>query len=360
MARGPDSLQNALLARAVDKRVRFDHFMETVLYHPTLGYFSKEADRAGRSGDFLTSPEVAPLFGECVASWIESVWTQVGRPTAFHVVEVGAGRGTLARSVTEATRPPLAEALRLHLVERGKAPRAAAAQGFQGDDRVRVYENVDDLPQRLGAGAFVSNELFDNLPVRRIMRADGWKEIVVRLSGQKVREELVTASDDLVEAAQASGLELSEGQSAEFCPGAAPLLESILRRFERGGLLIFDYGGEAHEVSGEAAPNGTLAAHRGHTAHPDLYSSLGDQDITAHVNFTPLRAAAERLGYRPSHLVSQTRFLLERGLPERLVQRVEAEPDPFEKLRLSQFAKQLYHPEAMGESFRALYATKAQ
>jgi SAM-dependent MidA family methyltransferase len=353
-------LLKALGAQAVDRCVRFDRFMETVLYHPELGYYARSESRAGRQGDFLTSPEVAPLFGECVAAWIEEVWSGGGRPSPFHVVEAGAGRGTLAAAVAAATTGELAPHIRFHLVERGAAPRGALEERMRADARVRVYASVDVLPARLGAGVFVANELFDNLPVRRLMMADGWKEIHVRISGRRLREELLPAPEPLVAQARAHGLALSEGQSGEVSEGAVPLLESILSRFTTGGLLLFDYGGEAAEMSGDAAPNGTVAAHRGHAAHPDLYSDLGGQDVTAHVNFTPLRQAAERLGYGPCHFATQAQFLLERGLPERLVARVDAEPDPFERLRLSQFAKQLYHPEAMGESFRVLYATKRQ
>lgn len=355
-----EALRKTLLQEAADKRLRFDRFMEVVLYHPTWGYYARTAERAGRSGDFLTSPEVSPLFGECVAAWVQEVWEVVGRPKTFHVVEVGAGRGTLAASVVGALPRELEPGLRVHLVERGDAPREALARRFASDERVGVYEDVEGLPRNLGPGVFVANELFDNLPVRRLMRADGWKEIYVRIEGKRLREELRPAPNDLVALARAHGVEVDEGQSAEVCETGVPLLESVLGRLDRGGLLVFDYGGEAREVSGDAAPNGTVAAYRGHATHPDLYSNLGEQDLTSNVNFTPLRQAAERLGYRPAHLVTQSHFLLEQKLPERLVALIEKEKDAFQRLRLTQFSKQLYHPESMGGAFRVLYATKRQ
>jgi NADH dehydrogenase [ubiquinone] 1 alpha subcomplex assembly factor 7 len=356
----PDEMLAALQTQAEEGRVRFDVFMETILYHPRLGYYAQRADRAGREGDFLTGPELSPLFGACAAQWARECWQEAGSPERFHLVEVGAGRGTLAANLMGGAAPDFASALRVHLVERGTAPRRALQQRFSNQDNVRSYASIDELPSRLGAGAFVANELFDNLPVRRLMRAGGWKEVVVRIKGRQLREDLVPAPKELVDLADDHGLRLAEGQTAEVCPAAVPLLASVLDRFEQGGLLVFDYGGEADEVSGDAAPHGTLAAHRGHSRHPDVLSDPGDQDVTAHVNFTPLRVAAEARGFAPVRVVGQGTFLLEHGLVDRLQERVANAADDLERLRWTQWAKQLYHPEAMGSAFRAMYARKRQ
>lgn len=352
-----DPIIKALLGVADGKQVRFDRFMDTVLYEPQLGYYARSSERAGRGGDFITSPEVSNLFAECVRHWIREAWTQSRKPKAFTVVEVGAGRGTLARDLMDSNADPIQSNLRFFLVERGTAPRDALVERFKGDPRVQVFPDIEELPNDLADGVFIANELFDNLPVRRLMRADGWKEIVVGIHGSKLREELVDAPADLIRTAEQQGIALAEGESAEVSQGAVPLLRSVLSRFRSGGLLVFDYGGDAKEVSGNAAPHGTLSAHRGHARHGDLYSSPGDQDITAHVNFTPLREEAERLGFGV-RLDTQAQFLLGHRLAERVVERVEKEQDPFLKLRLSQFAKQLYHPEAMGGSFRVLHGMR--
>ncbi len=351
-----ENLPHVLRERAGDGTIRPDQVMDAVLYHPTLGYYARNAERAGRGGDFLTSPEMSPLFGACVAEWLEIVWREVG-PGPFHYVEVGAGKGTLAASVLAACTPGLRRDLRLHLVERGVAPRTLLADKFRHES-ARIYQDVAEIPATFPRGAFVANELFDNLPMRRLMMADGWKEIRLTVKGRGIREVLEPAPLELVEAARAAGLRLSEGQTTEACLGAVPLLESVLGRLGVGGLLVFDYGGEAEEVSGEAAPHGTVSAYRGHTESSDLYASLGEQDITADVNFTPLRETAERLGFSPARLTTQARFLLDHGLAEKLTRKLAAEQDELEKLRLGQTAKQLYHPEAMGEAFRVLSAIK--
>lgn len=343
-----------------DGTLGFDRFMETVLYHPELGYFARHPERAGRRGDFLTAPEASPLFAECVAQWVERLWQTLGKPE-FHLVEAGAGRGTLALGLLESVPEPLRQRLRLHLVERGAAPRRALKERFegrQGDVPVQTYRDVAELPAHFEAGVFVANELFDNLPVRRIMRADGWKEIRLRPRRGRLEELLRPAPAELVDAALAAGLRLAEGQSAEVSPNAVPVLATALGRLDRGGLLVFDYGGEAGEISGDAAPQGTLRAHRRHAATGDLYAALGEQDITAHVNFTPLRAAAEAQGFAPCRLEAQAQFLLGTGLLERLEARLARAADEFERLKIGQSSKWLYHPDLVGEGLRVLYAQK--
>lgn len=347
---GEPPLLSRLREREEDGLVPFDAFMDVVLYDPDHGYFSTGSERAGRSGDFLTAPEVSPLFARVVFGWIERRWRATGAKR-FAYVEAGAGRGTLAMGIAQAAAESGAsDRLDLHLVERGAAARTALATALP---RAHVYADVDALPPTLGAGVFVANELFDNLPVRRVMQGDGLQEICLKVRGAKVREELRPAPPDLLALAHAHGLRLSAGQSAEVSPTASILLEAVLARFDAGGFLVFDYGGEAHEVSGEQAPNGTVAAHKGHARHADLYADLGRQDITADVNFTPLRAVARDAGFT-TDLVSQGRFLVREGLPERLQTLVGAARDDFERLRLTQLAKQLYHPEAMGDAFKVL------
>lgn len=350
------ALYGALRRESNDGSLRFDRFLEIVLYHPTLGYYASRADRASRAGDFITAVEVAPMFAQCVVQWIEGVWTALGK-SKISIVEAGTGRGTLAQGIWDHASDELRRAITMHLVEKGTAPREALKARFAANAAVHVYDDVAELPPRLGDGVFIANELFDNLLVRRLMKADGWKEIYVKVTPTKVREELRPAPQDLVDLAHEQGVRLSEGQTCEVSPDAGVIMDGVLRRFDRGGFLIFDYGGNAEEVSGENAPNGTLRAFVGHAAQPDLYADLGQRDITFDVNATPLIDAARRLGYS-SRLEGQGRFLLRHGLAERFTAAQQRETDDFQKLRLSQFARLLFHPEAMGEVFFALHGTK--
>lgn len=332
------------------KMLRFDHFMEVVLYDPHVGYYAQPADRVGRQGDFLTNVELGDLFGACVAQWLHRAWLSVGRGP-FQVLELGAGAGRLANAVwTNAPDQQFQKDLRFHLVERGPAARAAHARLPLP---VESHASLDEVPAHLGVGALVAHELFDNLPTRRVMRADGWKEIVVRLNGNRLREDLVEAPPDLRELVARLGVRLREGQSAEVCAEAEPLLARALSRLDRGRLLVVDYGGEADELYGDRHPQGTLATYRGHAPGGSPYDHLGEQDVTAHVNFTPLRRAAEAFGFK-TQLVTQSRFLIDNGLADVVARRLERETDELAKLRLTQWARILYHPDAWGERFQVL------
>lgn len=333
--------------------------METALYDAEHGFYAKNATRPTREGDFLTSPEISPLFGRTVAYWVAAATRHLATNECT-LVEVGAGRGTLAGHVLQSLVDEHGLKVGAHLVERGTAPREALEERFQSNANVSVHADVSTLPAKIPVGVFLANELFDNIPFKRVMMTTRLQEIHVRFVRGRFEEELVDADAALQESYAKSGLQLAEGQTSEVRTQDVALLEDVLGRFDRGAMLVFDYGGTAQEVSGEAAPHGTARAYRGHQSHTDLYADPGDQDITADVNVTPLFALAQGLGFKPATLESQARFLVRNGLPERVVERVQAEKDPFQQLKINQLAKQLYHPEAMGESFFALHAIKRQ
>lgn len=341
------------------KQLRFDQFQEIVLYDPEHGYFSRSSDRAGRGGDFLTSPETSPLFAQCIAHALEADASYLAADE-FHLVEIGAGRGTFAHDLWDALRfRPLSKKIRFHLVERSDAARGSWDETLNEiPTRQRnAYASEAELPAGpWEVGALVANELFDNLPVRRVMQTDQLQEIVLRVRPSGVREELVQAPIELAAYLEAQGARLAVGQAAEICVEAPKLLSRLLARFRRGCVILIDYGDEAKYLyHPDAFPNGTLAANRGHATHTDYYRDLGSQDLTAHVNFTPLQETLEAAGYKQLFFGTQSKFLLDHGLAELLQGRLAKTTDEFERLRLSQRAKQLYHPEAMGDAFRVLH-----
>lgn len=354
-----DALRKAAGKR---RRLRFDEFQRIALYEPGTGFFARSARRAGRDGDFLTSPEVAPLFAEVLAQVVQK---DAGALDAdeFHVLEVGAGRGTLARDLHQALRfTSLGKRLRFHLVEVGDAARAEHANTLAEvpKDQWASYAHESQLPDApWPAGILLANELFDNLPVRRVMQTTRLEEIHVQLGARGIREILEPAPVELAAYLHGQGVSLTVGQTAEVCLEAPSLLVRLLPHFQRGSVLLIDYGDEArHLYDASRFPHGTLAAHRAHTTHTDFYARPGEEDLTSHVNFTPLLATLEAAGYERLFLGTQMRFLLDHGLPELLERRRAATRDEFEKLVLTQRAKQLYHPEAMGEAFRVLHARK--
>jgi SAM-dependent MidA family methyltransferase len=354
-----DVLHKRLRAAAGKKAtLRFDEYQRIVLYDPDHGYYATRAQRAGRDGDFLTSPEVAPLFAECWARALEAD-AEALDCAEFHVVELGAGRGTLARDLWDALRwRPLGTRIRFHLVEASRVAREAHAATLAAlpAGRWRSYADLADVPARLGCGAILANEFFDNLPVRRVMQTTSLQEIVVKVRPSSLREALEPADLDLSAYLEAQGVRLATGQSAEVCLEAPKVFAAALSRFDRAASWIIDYGDEASYLyDSERWPHGTLATHRGHTTGTDPYTAPGEQDVTAHVNFTPLFATAEAAGQRRRFWGTQSKFLLENGLPEILERRRTATTDEFERLRLTQRAKHLFHPEALGDAFRVLH-----
>jgi SAM-dependent MidA family methyltransferase len=356
-----DELRKRLAkAAGKSKRLRFDEFQRIALYDPEFGYFATSAHRAGRDGDFLTSPEVTPLFGECIANALRADATSMNA-LEFHILDAGAGKGTLVRDVWDALRfHTLARTVHFHLLETSRAARDQhlAVLADLPRDRWTSYASIDELPKTPWEhGAIVANELFDNLPVRRVMMGKALQEILVRVTPKMLREELVEAPIELQAYLDAQGVRLVTGQTAEICTQAPEFLAKLLVHFRRASAILIDYGDEARHLYDAARfPHGTLATHRGHASHTDFYSQPGEHDLTAHVNFTPLRETLEAAGLGVVSFGSQMKFLLEHGLPDALQRRTAAAKDDFEKLRWNQWAKQLYHPEAMGEAFRVLHA----
>jgi SAM-dependent MidA family methyltransferase len=334
--------------------LRFDELMAMALYDPEGGYFSKSSQRAGRQGDFMTAPSTSPMFGQCIANWIRRLPGPIE-----NLVEIGAGDGTLAQNMRESLdRPVLAH----HLVEIGATNRAALAKRFAHDARPPLlYAQVADLPAAIGAGVLVANELFDNIPVRRVMQTDGLNEIRVRWLRGRFEEILVPAPAELHDYFRSQGVQLRAGQTAEVCLEAPRLLKDAVARLQRPRhVLLFDYGAVAsHLYAVEAFPQGSLECHRRHGKDRNYYQDLGDKDLTAHVNFTALAQVLEDEGFEVEPLQRQARFLLEHGLGELMKANLEGTGDPVERAQAHLRARQLLHPEAMGDDFQVLVAHDA-
>ncbi len=294
---GKAAIGNARLVRAiVDEMdggaISFQRFMELALYHPQYGYYRKPG-RVGKQGDFLTSPAIHPMFGWMVAAWCQSIWDSLGRPSPFHIIEPGAGDGTLAASILDwaAGRDDgFREAIRYVALE----PNAPGA-----DPRIDWC-----LPpfEPVANGVVLANELFDAFPVRLFDAGSGRGpvEVFVRWDGDRFVETAgnVTEIDDAP----------SEGRF-EVNPGAYPAMRSLCRLVDRGAMLIFDYGYPQSELWAPWRTAGTLLCFYRHTAHENPYIHVGEQDLTTHVNFSELTAAVEDEGMRAFGPISQSAFL---------------------------------------------------
>ncbi|HTT26288.1 MAG TPA: SAM-dependent methyltransferase [Thermoplasmata archaeon] len=320
----------------------FDRFVELALYHPADGYYV-QADRAlGRGGDFYTAPHVHPIFARTVARRILAAYRELGRPGGFQLAEVAAGDGTLALDLLDAWSAPGAEApAGEHVLIDLPGPRLLAvgervrAHGGPGAWTVRTAAVLGDRgPMR---GVILANELLDALPFRRLVRRHGaWRELGVGArDGALVWEEA-----DLVRPIGPPDLpELPEGALLEISEAAEAWVRQAADLLVDGNLLLLDYGFVESEGT-PGGPNGTLRALRGHRA-VDALDGPGTADLSAFVDFTRIRAAAERAGLRELAFRRQPEALGAWGFESVLAEALQSAGSAEAQVRIRLAAKNL-------------------
>jgi SAM-dependent MidA family methyltransferase len=348
-----------ILARQIKERgrVNFAEYMDACLYHPEHGYYAKKDQQAWR--DYVTSVDVAPVFGRLLARQFHEMWALLGRPAPFCLVEAGAGSGELAKQILDCAKDSLGEfysALQYIAIERSAARRTAQAKALENYVAAGRYESCEQLPDEIACGCLFSNELFDALPVHRVVKESGeLKEIYVAHDGQVFCEETGPPSTAAIASYLIEqGIALREGQMAEVGLAACKWLEEAGKRLRRGFVLTIDYGHEARELFDERLMRGTLLAYSRHRSSEDFYRAPGEQDLTAHVNFTALdmwggRSGLTRLGY-----TSQTNFLLALARQTDFADLYPAGASEHEQIAARLRFKTLIHPEGMGETFKLL------
>jgi NADH dehydrogenase [ubiquinone] 1 alpha subcomplex assembly factor 7 len=323
--------------------ITFAEYQELALYG-TDGFFTNGggAGRAGR--DFVTSPEVGPLFGALVARHLDEAWARLGHPDPFFVVEGGAGRGRLASDVLRA-EPECAPALRYVLVERSAALRATqrdlltlepadevfgpvVTRGSGGDPDESpqpvagmgpLVTSLAELPAVTVVGVVIANELLDNLPARIVERsADSWSEVRVALADDvRLEEVVVTAPPDLAAVADelAAGTVVPEGVRVPVAEGMAAWLLAVARLLHRGELLLDDYIVPTSELV-TRGQDGWLRTYREHERGTSPLDAPGTQDITCDVPHEQLLLAARRAGFSITADLTQAAWLAALGIDE--------------------------------------------
>jgi SAM-dependent MidA family methyltransferase len=295
--------------------ISFAAFMEAALHDPEGGYYARGA-AIGEGGDFVTSPHVSPAFAACLARVFAFEAQTI--PGPVDLVEVGAGEGRFLEEFARAVRegdPELHGRLRLTAIESSAAGRKAiAARGIL--PQPRILDRVEDLSEGSVEGWIFSNELYDALPVARVMgSAEGLQELRVGTRGEHFVWTSAAAPDRLREHLQALGVALEPGQKGEIAAGAAALHARLARALRRGWMVAFDYGHPARILYHPfARREGTLAVHTGGRRGGDPLDEPGSQDLTAHVNWDLLISAGEAEGLRTERLMRQGLYLTEAGI----------------------------------------------
>jgi len=336
--------------------------MDAALYDHALGYYARAAQRSGRAGDFFTSVDVGPLFGELLEiqiaemagilaglktcattgtvvaqepATLTGVAQEPATPTgvaqdfspAFDLVEAGAGNGRLSADILRAARgrnPLLYARTRLHLADASAAARAAQHTTFAGgpgglDVADRLVSSSESLPSSF-EGVLIANELLDALPVHQVvMHADGLREVYVDVcDGRLVAREGPLSTPALAAYLDRLGVVLEPGWRVEINLRALDWIRDAAGRLRRGFMILVDYGHEARELYSPTHASGTLTTFARHTmagpesspGTPPWLAQPGEHDITAHVDFTSVRAAAEAEGLTTLGFLDQTYFLL--------------------------------------------------
>lgn len=260
------------------------------------GGFYSGSGRAGRRGDFLTSPEVGPLFGQVLAHAIDAVWTKLGTPNGFTVVEVGAGPGTLARSIL-AAKPQCLEHGEYIAVEVSASQRASHPDGIT---------STAEIPTAIEYGVIVANELFDNLPFELWVFDDGWRQSHIIEQGDGFAEILRSS-----EVPSCLPSRVPHGSRAPVHTAAVSWLTEALSRLQHGSLIAFDY---CTPLTAEVASmpwREWLRTYAGHDRGVHYLRNAGEQDITTQVCIDQLAAVRE-----PDAVRSQSQFLQLWGIDE--------------------------------------------
>lgn len=327
--------------------MRFSRFMELALYDPAEGYYASGKAVVGRDGDFFTNISLGPVFGEILAAQFLEMWEMLGQPGDFTLVEQGANDGRLSEDILNGlAATPLAEA-RLIIIE-PFAPLREKQQARLAGRRVEWVEAPEHLQNF--TGVHFSNELFDALPFEIIKSRAGRWEL-----------QRVQFLDGAFCLAPAEVLDLdwplpTEDFVSEIRVGQRELLAAISSRLQRGFLLAIDYGMTREELLAPHRAAGTLACYAAHQRDDDPFQSIGEKDITAHVDFTAFARDLRASGLDPTGYTDQHHFLV--GAAERLLLSLDGQPLTADTLKKLRSLRTLLHPETMGVQFKVLLASK--
>ncbi len=339
--------------------------MELALYHPQFGYYMRQPDsvdheRIGWLGDFYTSSDVHPILGRAIAAQARQLDELMGCPTPFTIVEAGAGKGVLARDCLAAIhdqQESFASRIRYVLIERSPAMRELQRRNLapwvNTSGLLTWAEGLDGLaPQRV-TGLFFSNELIDAFPVHRVQVADGrTEELYVDYRDRRFVEcfkPLSTAA--LAHYLQQLNPTWPEGYRTEVNLLAMDWMEQVARRMDRGCVLTVDYGHTAQDLYGPERKDGTFLCYYQQRANDDPFIRVGEQDMTAHVDFSSLAAAGETQGLHVTGFTNQMSFLMGLGVEE-MIEKLEPESPAFRA------AIHLLKPNGMGSTFKVLVQHK--
>ena len=345
-------------------QIGFADFMQQALYTPGLGYYSSGQQKFGRRGDFITAPEVSPLFGQCLANQVAEIFAAMPASVSTpDLLEFGAGSGVLAADLLTTLAQLDALPQHYYILELSAELRQRQQAHLQ-QAAPQLFERVcwlDQLPATPLNAVVIANEVLDAMPVTCFSMRDGEIEsLVIEQQGDALAARYVAADEDvrsrvaIIE--QRCGQPLPPAYCSEYNAAVAPWLSALSASLEHAVVLLIDYGYHAREYYHPDRVNGTLMCYYQHRAHSDALWYPGLQDITAFVDFTDVAYSAVDCGFSVAGYTTQAAFLLANGLATLHAQQVN--DDLTQQVKLSQQIKTLTLPSEMGERFKVMALTK--
>lgn len=340
--------------------ISYEEYMQLALYAPGFGYYAVGTEKLGQSGDFVTAPEISPLFGQCIANQCAEVFANLSSPG--DILELGAGTGRLAQSVLQHLEQIDALPAHYYILEVSPDLKARQQELLAQHLSPVLFSKciwIDILPQNF-SGIILANEVLDALAVRRFV----WNptevlEVFVGIGEQGFQEKLVPADHSFAVEVRALAEKYGQEWPALYCSEInqrmTGLINSLGTALKQGMILLIDYGFPAHEFYHAQRNTGTLACHYRHHVHHDPYFYPGLQDITSHVDFTCAAKAAREAGLDIAGFTTQAGFLLGSGLMDISLSENESSAVQFQ---INQQIQQLTSPAEMGELFKVLALSK--
>ena len=335
--------------------ISFAEFMQQALYAPGLGYYVSGATKFGADGDFVTAPEISPLFGQVLARQTAAVLQQVDDRQIF---ELGAGSGVLAATILRKLSMLNALPDRYYILEVSAELQQRQQEYLSSEvpDLAARVEWLSELPGEF-SGVIVANEVADALPVERFTKTGGLlKQFRVAVENGSFQWRLDEAPDILAKAVhnieKNIGRQFPDDYQSEISLALAPWIDDLISGLREGFIFLFDYGVTCREYYAPDRHEGWLRCHFRHRAHGNPLIFPGIQDLTAWVDFSAIAGAAVDSGAEVAGFVSQAHFLINGGLQEELAEFTSLPVT--EQLELSRQTKLLTLPGEMGEHFKCI------
>jgi len=353
--------------------INFYQFMNMALYTPNLGYYASGRQKFGQGGDFITAPEMTPLFGQTIANQLAEILLYL--PNA-HILELGAGTGKLAIDILQSLDAKQLLPDQYFILEVSNHLRTVQQENCQKNLSEKLFKKItwlSEMPADI-EGVIIGNEVLDAIPVHLVHQAvDGIYELGVALHDEQFvwKEKYLGHTDENSEHTHSKKLSVSErqllsiaaqqnlpvGMLTEFCPTASALINSLASTLKKGAIFMIDYGFSNREYYHPQRNQGTLMCHYQQYAHSDPLIHLGLQDITAHVDFTSIAQAGVDAGLNFAGFTTQAQFLMNCGI---LVAMQAISPENLiDYVPMTAAAQKLLSPAEMGELFKVIAFSKA-